>query len=120
MKLNIKNTFFILSLPLLILVFFLIFYTPFWMTNDDVGMSMLAHGYGAFSKGSYFIQFSNIVWGFIVHNMPSILGTPGYSIATYLVLYFVCFVILLLAFSLQEEENIERKIALIILIIFSY
>lgn len=60
--------------------------TPYWMTSDDVGMSMRAHGYGAFEVGSPNLLFSNVLWGHFVRSLPEIGGILGYSLATYLVL----------------------------------
>ncbi|MGE0053274.1 MAG: hypothetical protein AB7S74_03600 [Hyphomicrobium sp.] len=57
---------------------------PCWETNDDVAMSMIAHGYGAVAFGSPNIVFSNILWGYFVWFMPSLVGIPGYSVATLL------------------------------------
>lgn len=60
--------------------------TPYWMTSDDVGMSMRAHGYGAFEVGSANLFFSNVLWGHFVRALPEIGGVLGYSLATYMVL----------------------------------
>jgi hypothetical protein len=58
------------------------FFPPKWETNDDVGMSMIAHGYGIATVGSVNILFSNVLWGFIVRLIPEINGVQGYSVAT--------------------------------------
>lgn len=71
-----------------------LFLPPRWETNDDVGMSMLAHGYGIAANGSPNIVFSNVVWGYLVRALPSIAGVNGYSIATLGVLVLVGAVIL--------------------------
>lgn len=76
-------------LPLLVVIslfFSLLHVTPYWMTSDDVGMSMRAHGYGAFEVGSANLIFSNVLWGHFVRSLPEIGGILGYSLATYLVL----------------------------------
>jgi len=57
-------------------------FSPRWDTNDDVAMSMVAHGYGIAEYGSPRLFFSNVVWGLIVRSLPSIDGLLGYSIAT--------------------------------------
>jgi hypothetical protein len=57
-------------------------FNPRWETNDDVAMSMVAHGYGIADYGSPRLFFSNVVWGLIVRSLPSIDGVLGYSIAT--------------------------------------
>ena len=61
-------------------------FDPRWDTNDDVGMSMIAHGYGGVDYGSDLLLFSNVVWGRIVRSLPSIDGLLGYSTATLLAL----------------------------------
>ena len=65
-----------------------------WEANDDVGMSMVAHGYGIASVGSPNLMFSNIFWGYLVRSIPTINGTLGYSIATLGVLIAVGTVLL--------------------------
>lgn len=59
---------------------------PTWETNDDVAMSMVAHGYGIAATGSPNIIFSNIIWGYIVRSLPTFNGVLGYSIGTFGVL----------------------------------
>jgi hypothetical protein len=78
----IKNDLFssLLFSTLYVVVLYSIF-TPFWETNDDVFMSMCAHGYGVFNYGAPQIVFSNVVWGYIVRAIPTINGVLGYSIA---------------------------------------
>ncbi len=71
----------------LILIPFLIFilygdFRPYWETNDDIAMSMVAHGYGLSEKASPYLVFSNIIWGLIVSAVPEVRGVSGYSIAT--------------------------------------
>lgn len=70
-------------------VLLLFFFEPRWETNDDVGMSMVAHGYGIVAKGSPNLIFSNVVWGYIVRAIPGTDSVVGYSIATMLVLFVV-------------------------------
>src|SRR5437667_5060333 len=60
------------------------FFNPRWETNDDVAMSMVAHGYGIAEYGSPRLIFSNVLWGAIVRSLPSIDGLLGYSFATLL------------------------------------
>lgn len=43
---------------------------PRWETNDDVFMSMIAHGFGAMEKGSPSLFFSNVLRGYIVRAIP--------------------------------------------------
>lgn len=65
------------------------FFDPRWETNDDVGLSMVAHGYGIAAFGSPKLVFSNVVWGHIVRLIPAIHGLLGYSIATLSVLIII-------------------------------
>ena len=65
------------------------FFAPKWETNDDVGMSMIAHGYGIAVIGSPNILFSNVLWGYLVRVIPEINGVLGYSVATLGVLVIV-------------------------------
>ena len=58
------------------------FLPPRWETNDDVAMSMIAHGYGAVAYSSPQLVFSNVLWGKFVQTIPALFGVPGYSIAT--------------------------------------
>lgn len=59
-----------------------LFFEPRWETNDDIGMSMIAHGYGLVATASPNLIFSNVLYGYLVRAIPSINGTLGYSIAT--------------------------------------
>ena len=60
---------------------------PHWETNDDVGMSMVAHGYGIAAFGSPQIMFSNVLWGYVIRSIPSVGGVLGYSLATMAALF---------------------------------
>ena len=65
----------------LIVSLFLAF-EPRWETNDDLAMSMIAHGYGLAAYDSPQLVFSNILWGYLVRALPAINGVLGYSLAT--------------------------------------
>ncbi len=69
-------------------IFLLIYaiFEPRWETNDDIAMSMVAHGYGIAAQASPNLVFSNTVWGEIIQLIPEINGLTGYSIATLVVL----------------------------------
>ena len=71
------------------------FFEPHWETNDDVAMSMVAHGYGIAAVSTPNLFFSNVLWGYFVRSIPRINGALGYSVATIGVLNFVGIVILL-------------------------
>ncbi len=62
------------------------FFEPKWQTNDDIAMSMVAHGYGIAKYASSELFFSNVIWGHLVRAIPSIGGVLGYSTATLAVL----------------------------------
>jgi hypothetical protein len=66
-----------------------VFFEPRWESNDDVGMSMVAHGYGIAAIGVPNLIFSNVLWGYLVRAIPQINGVLGYSIATLSVLVIV-------------------------------
>jgi MFS family permease len=57
-------------------------FVPCWERNDDVAMSMIAHGYGLAAYGSPHLVFSNILWGYLVRAIPTVNGVLGYSLAT--------------------------------------
>jgi len=65
------------------------FFDPLWETNDDVAMSMVAHGYGISAQGSPHLVFSNVIWGYLVRSLPEINGVLGYSLLTLGVLVIV-------------------------------
>ncbi|CAK8716568.1 MAG: hypothetical protein CDV28_14217 [Candidatus Electronema aureum] len=67
-------------------IFLCSFLEPRWESNDDVGMSMVAHGYGIAAFGSPHLIFSNVIWGYLVRCLPEFNGILGYSIATIAVL----------------------------------
>lgn len=88
---------------------------PRWLTNDDVSMSMVAHGYGVAEPGSPpYLMFSNILWGYLVRSIPVFHGVPGYSLATLAVLYASCAATL---YGLQRlGVNIWLRVALVLLV----
>jgi hypothetical protein len=89
LPLNIKNypaLLAFLSVTTLIVLLCLVF-EPRWQSNDDVAMSMIAHGYGIAAYGSPNLVFSNVLWGYLVRTLPTINGVLGYSIATMTVLF---------------------------------
>lgn len=62
-------------------------FVPRWEQNDDVCMSMAAHGYGLAAYGSPNLLYSNVLWGHLVRAVPMINGVLGYSLATVAVLW---------------------------------
>jgi hypothetical protein len=57
-------------------------FNPRWESNDDVAMSMVAHGYGLAAYSSPNLLFSNVLWGYLVRWLPAVHGILGYSLAT--------------------------------------
>lgn len=76
------------------------FFEPTWETNDDVAMSMVAHGYGIAAESSPNLVFSNVVWGYMVLAIPESFGILGYSVATFAVLVVVGAVIIYVLYQL--------------------
>jgi len=70
---------------------------PIWQTNDDVLMSMIAHGYGVAAEGSAMFppeSMSKVLWGHVVRAIPTVNGVLGYSTATFVSLIAVGVVII--------------------------
>lgn len=70
----------------LLIVLLCLAFDPRWQTNDDVTMSMAAHGYGLAAYETPQLIFSNVLWGYLVRAIPSINGVLGYSLASMTVL----------------------------------
>ncbi|OWT74937.1 hypothetical protein CEY04_20425 [Achromobacter sp. HZ28] len=89
-----------LAIGIAVLTFVALLYfilPPFWETNDDVGMEMVAHGFGVAAFGDAALVFSNVVWGYIVRSIPTVGTANGYSLATILVLIltsYSCLIVL--------------------------
>jgi hypothetical protein len=56
--------------------------SPIFETNDDVHLSMIAHGYGIATGGSPRLVYSNVLWGYFIRLVPEIWGVLGYSLIT--------------------------------------
>src|SRR5580700_7247322 len=56
--------------------------SPIFETNDDVHLSMIAHGYGIATGGSPRLVYSNVLWGYFIRLFPDIWGVPAYSLIT--------------------------------------
>lgn len=60
----------------------------FWMTNDDIRMSMTVGGYGITAAPSPdLVLESSVVWGWIVQHLPDLAGIRAYTLATYLLFF---------------------------------
>ncbi len=51
----------------------------YWQTNDDVAMSMVAHGYGLSAYPSGMLVFSNVLYGQFLKLLPQVLDVFPYS-----------------------------------------
>ncbi|NML47782.1 hypothetical protein HHL11_28800 [Ramlibacter sp. G-1-2-2] len=71
---------------------------PRWESNDDVGMAMVAHGYGIAATASPEIVFSNVLWGHLAQAIGSVDGVLGYTIAGYAALVLAGAVLMWAAF----------------------
>ncbi len=78
-----------LSIAVAFVILVCLMANPRWESNDDVAMSMVAHGYGLAAYGSPNLMFSNVLWGYLVRILPTIYGVFGYSLATLGVLTLV-------------------------------
>ncbi len=92
----------------------LIFTSPRFANADDIRMSMTIHGYGQILIGSPYLMFSNILRGYIIQHLPDFEFARGYSIETYLTLFFSCWLGLFLLFKFDVPKSLAC--ALIILI----
>lgn len=126
MKLKINNSgnflrfILIFAIPIIILFFIVLLLTPYWNTNDDVGMSMRAHGYGVSRTASVYLQNSNIMWGYFIKILPTYLGNlPGYSMATLIVLCLFSTSIFVSLSSIEEffDKNIKIYFVIIVLLL---
>jgi hypothetical protein len=63
---------------------------PRWETNDDVGMAMVAHGYGIVAEPDVRLVFSNALYGELLRRLPEIGGIQPYGIVTYVLLLLAC------------------------------
>lgn len=103
------------ALSLLFLMLFIL-YTPIYEGNDDVGMSMTAHGYGAALYSSAHIFFSNIIYGWFIKHLPTILDIYPYFYMTFIALFVVAFTLLSCFDALAIKKLISIPLIVIILI----
>ena len=90
-------------------------YDPRFETNDDVAMSMIAHGYGDSTYGSPLLIYSNVLWGYVVRATPTINGLLGYSVATLAVLLAAGWAIVYFLQSLDAGNPAGFLVAAVIL-----
>lgn len=88
------------------------------MTNDDVALSMAAHGFcTVVAGGTPKLIYSNVLWGMFVRAIPEIYGIPGYPAATVLVLAVCAWAIL---YSLLRLGNSPVNSIAALLLIMTY
>jgi len=102
--------------PALVMALLYQYADPRWMTNDDIAMSMVAHGYGLADHGSPNLFFSNILWGYLVRAIPTVKGVPGYSIASLAVLLIASGTLLYVLWRLGTGFWIGLLVAALILV----
>lgn len=110
-----KNSINFFALSLLFLILFML-YTPIYEGNDDVGMSMTAHGYGSALYASAHIFFSNIIYGWFINHLPTILDIYPYFYMTFIALFVVAFTLLSCFEALGIKKLISIPLITIILI----
>jgi len=91
----------------------ILYVNPVWETNDDLTMSMIAHGYGIASQPSSNLLFSNVLWGEFAQLIPEVYGIRGYAIATYLILFVSAAVIFLIV---SDKINSLTAFVMVVLI----
>lgn len=77
-----------ISCAVSLIALYLVF-NPCFETNDDIGMSMVVHGYGIAAYGVPQLIFSNVIWGYLIRLIPEINGIFGYSLATIAILFVI-------------------------------
>jgi hypothetical protein len=73
-------------LGLAALLVYVSFCTPFWRSNDDVSMSLIASGGGIAASPSPRLVLTNIAWGWLIYITPSLGHVHAYTLFTYLAL----------------------------------
>lgn len=103
------------SVLLLSMALVLLFARKVWQTNDDIGMAMIAGGYGISSTPSAGLVFSNVVWGWLASSLPSLGGIEAYSWLTYAALLISAVVMLL---ALQRRGTPTSLSAALLAVMF--
>lgn len=93
----------------------LITFEPIWATNDDVAMSMVAHGYGGVARSSPNLVFSNVIWGYLIHSLPAVNGIISYSWVTLTTLFLITWAVL--HFLIRSEVNPLVSLLVVLLIL---
>jgi hypothetical protein len=58
----------------------------FWLTNDDVSMSLISTGNGIADAPASRLVLTNIAWGYLIQWLPDLGGIRAYTWVTYLAL----------------------------------
>lgn len=58
--------------------------------NDDMAMSMAAHGYGMYKYSTCCLINNKALYGFIIKNIPTICGVVGYSTMKVIEIFTIC------------------------------
>lgn len=88
---------------------------PMWESNDDIQMSMRAHGYGAAAVGSERLVYSNVLWGRLVRAMPEIGGYLGYTVTSVLVMGLIAGLIAYLLCAAGVRRTIALGVAALVI-----
>lgn len=99
---------------LIILAVFMLASQPFWLTNDDVAMSMVANGTGIAAWASPRLVLTNIAWGYLVHWLPDIGGIQSYTLMTYAALA-ISYLAVLYALACSEVNRLLAACLLLII-----
>ena len=103
-------------LAAVIIVTLCVSFEPFWDTNDDVAMSMIAHGYGIAAYSSPYLIFSNVLWGYLVSSLPPINGVLAYSWLTLTMLFIVAWSMLYFLDKLEAGRFMAMGAVLLIIV----
>ena len=104
-----------LSAAVIVIVLCVLF-EPIWDSNDDVAMSMIAHGYGIAAYSSPYLVFSNVLWGYLVSPLPTINGVVGYSWLTLTMLFVIAWSILYFLYRLEVGYFLALGAVLLIIV----
>jgi hypothetical protein len=59
------------------------FWPPFWASNDDVGMSLVAGGRGPATEPWVSLIYSNVIYGWLISRSPDLFGLSAYDLWAY-------------------------------------
>jgi hypothetical protein len=83
-----------LAVTAMLFAFDLAIFEPFWESNDDIGMSMIAHGYGIAATPSAGLIFVNVLIGGLLQILPAINGVLAYSWLLVAIVFLACWALL--------------------------